>query len=253
MLRVGDRILQISGQDMRNASQTDFTNILKQCKDAFKLKIEYDVTTHGMLTSTGMCNYISLNIFFTISVFTFTEGLEETNGPLMVELQKPHGASLGISLSGTRMKLNYFLLSYILQLVIFITCRRPAGWRADMDIKSERSWHSRSVRIKGRTPWNKSSYSEFSVFRSGALHVGDRLISINSQQLEGRSIHEAQHILAHSNINVILEIMPSHNFSERAGGVSQVEDGLSDTSSRVSQSTAVTVPLEYDRKPSRCK
>ena len=28
------------------------------------------------------------------------EGLEETNGPLMVELQKPHGASLGISLSG---------------------------------------------------------------------------------------------------------------------------------------------------------
>ena len=34
------------------------------------------------------------------TLFLLLEGLDETNGPLIVELQKPHGASLGITLSG---------------------------------------------------------------------------------------------------------------------------------------------------------
>ena len=33
-------------------------------------------------------------------VASLAEHLERTNGPLLVELQKPHGASLGISLKG---------------------------------------------------------------------------------------------------------------------------------------------------------
>ena len=47
MLRVGDRILQVNGRDMRNASQTDFSDTLKGCGSSFTLQIEYDVTTHG--------------------------------------------------------------------------------------------------------------------------------------------------------------------------------------------------------------
>lgn len=92
-MRVGDRILQINGHDMRNATQTDFTNTLKQCNGgSFTLQIEYDVTTHGWLIRRGVA--------WVIFVIFVLEGLEETQGSLMVELQKPDGASLGISLRG---------------------------------------------------------------------------------------------------------------------------------------------------------
>ena len=85
--------------------------------------------------------------------------------------------------------------------------------------------------------------------RSGALHVGDHLLSINGQQLDNQTVEDARRLLAHSGINVILEITPSHNFSERPG-ISPVEDAVSDTSSRVSQSASV---VEHERKVSQCK
>ena len=88
-----------------------------------------------------------------------------------------------------------------------------------------------------------------SFIRSGALHVGDHLLSINGQQLDNQTVEDARRLLAHSSINVILEITPSHNFSERPG-ISPVEDAVSDTSSRVSHSASV---VEHERKVSQCK
>jgi C-terminal processing protease CtpA/Prc len=73
ILRAGDRILQINGIDMRAASRSDAEQLLVPSETDCILQIEYDASVH--------------------------EGLEETSGPLIVELQKPHGASLGITLS----------------------------------------------------------------------------------------------------------------------------------------------------------
>ena len=87
-------------------------------------------------------------------------------------------------------------------------------------------------------------------YRSGALHVGDQLLSINGQQLEGRTLLEARHMMAHSDINVILEVIPSHNLtSERLESVSRGEDRISDSVSRASHSIEA---CDYMRKPSRC-
>ncbi len=48
--------------------------------------------------------------------------------------------------------------------------------------------------------------------RCGALHVGDRLVSLNNQALGARSITDVQHLLKHSDLSVELEIIPAHNF-----------------------------------------
>ena len=87
--------------------------------------------------------------------------------------------------------------------------------------------------------------------RSGALHVGDRLLSINGQQLDQRPVQEARRLLAHSDISVKLEIMPAHNFSEQPG-ISPVDDAQSDISSRASQSTSFA-GSENQRRPSQCE
>lgn len=51
--------------------------------------------------------------------------------------------------------------------------------------------------------------------RCGALHVGDRLLSVNKEGLEARSIVDVQHLLKHCDLNVELEIIPAHNFPQR--------------------------------------
>ena len=47
ILKAGDRILQISGNDMTNASQTEASHLLKSFPMRCSLQIEYDVTCHS--------------------------------------------------------------------------------------------------------------------------------------------------------------------------------------------------------------
>lgn len=53
--------------------------------------------------------------------------------------------------------------------------------------------------------------------RSGALHVGDRVLSINGVSLEQSSVHGAIQLLLQDNIVVAMEIVPHHLFSVRPG------------------------------------
>ena len=59
--------------------------------------------------------------------------------------------------------------------------------------------------------------TSFPTIRSGALRVGDRLLSINGQSLDKRTVEDARRLLAHSDINVTLEITPAHNFIDQPG------------------------------------
>ena len=58
------------------------------------------------------------------------------------------------------------------------------------------------------------SLSIHSSLRCGALHVGDRLLSVNGVILENRTAREVVQMLLHSNLHVKLEIVPSHNFPD---------------------------------------
>ncbi|XP_019855523.1 PREDICTED: glutamate receptor-interacting protein 2-like [Amphimedon queenslandica] len=88
ILRAGDRILQINGVDMRGASRSEADQLLVPSVDGLcTLQIEYDIPVH--------------------------DGLESNSGPLIVELQKPHGASLGITLSDERVPGEPIMISRI--------------------------------------------------------------------------------------------------------------------------------------------
>lgn len=49
--------------------------------------------------------------------------------------------------------------------------------------------------------------------RCGALHVGDQLVSVNGVTLENKTIRDAVRLLAKSDLNVRLEIIPAHNLA----------------------------------------
>lgn len=49
--------------------------------------------------------------------------------------------------------------------------------------------------------------------RCGALHVGDRLLSVNRQSLADKSINDVLRMLRRCDLTVELEIIPAHNFT----------------------------------------
>ena len=54
--------------------------------------------------------------------------------------------------------------------------------------------------------------------RCGALHVGDRLLSVNKEGLEGKTINEVYRMLRRCDLTVELEIIPAHNFTPLSQG-----------------------------------
>jgi C-terminal processing protease CtpA/Prc len=98
-------------------------------------------------------------------------GLSEYRGELSVELLKPKGVSLGISLRESAPREGG----------PFIISRVKEAGIAD---------------------------------RCGALHAGDRLLSVNKESVAGKSITDVQHLLKHCDLVVELEIIQAHNFPE---------------------------------------
>ncbi|XP_048874219.1 glutamate receptor-interacting protein 2-like isoform X2 [Brienomyrus brachyistius] len=72
-MHVGDRILSVDGMPVHNKSHTEALSIIMGCGPEVLLQVEYDVATVGTMTG--------------------------TSGPRLVEIEKPPGASLGISLA----------------------------------------------------------------------------------------------------------------------------------------------------------
>jgi len=54
--------------------------------------------------------------------------------------------------------------------------------------------------------------------RCGALHIGDRLLCVNREGLEGKSLNEVYRMLRRCDLTVELEIIPAHNFTPLSQG-----------------------------------
>ncbi|XP_073699808.1 glutamate receptor-interacting protein 2-like [Garra rufa] len=140
-LKAGDRILSVDGVVLHSATLSDSLTVLTQCGQEALFQIEYDVSIMDSVTN--------------------------ASGPLLVEIAKAPGASLGITLT-TAMHRN--------KQAIVIDKIKPA-----------------SV-----------------VDRSGALHVGDHILSIDGTSTEHCSVLEATQLLASTTDQTKLEILPAH-------------------------------------------
>uniref|UniRef100_A0A8C2K142 Glutamate receptor interacting protein 2b n=1 Tax=Cyprinus carpio TaxID=7962 RepID=A0A8C2K142_CYPCA len=140
-LKAGDRILSVDGVVLHSAPLSDALTVLTQCGQEALFQIEYDVSIMDSVTN--------------------------ASGPLLVEIAKAPGASLGITLT-TAMHRN--------KQAIVIDKIKPA-----------------SV-----------------VDRSGALHVGDHILSIDGTSTEHCSVLEATQLLASTTEQTKLEILPAH-------------------------------------------
>uniref|UniRef100_A0A671M2K2 Glutamate receptor-interacting protein 2-like n=1 Tax=Sinocyclocheilus anshuiensis TaxID=1608454 RepID=A0A671M2K2_9TELE len=133
-LKAGDRILSVDGVLLNSATLSDALTVLTQCGQEALFQIEYDVSIMDSMTN--------------------------ASGPLLVEIAKAPGASLGITLT-TAMHRN--------KQAIVIDKIKPA-----------------SV-----------------VDRSGALHVGDHILSIDGTSTEHCSVLEATQLLASTTALII--------------------------------------------------
>ncbi|XP_062402385.1 glutamate receptor-interacting protein 2 [Sardina pilchardus] len=141
-LRAGDRLMSVDGVPLHSASHSDALTVLQQCGQEALFHIEYDVSIMDTVTN--------------------------ASGPLLVEIAKSPGASLGITLTTA---------TYRSKQVIVIDKIKPA-----------------SV-----------------VDRSGALHVGDHILSIDATSTEHCSVLEATQLLASTSDQAKLEILPAHH------------------------------------------
>ncbi|XP_054990330.1 glutamate receptor-interacting protein 2 isoform X4 [Sorex araneus] len=139
-LKAGDRLLSVDGIPLHAASHTAALATLRQCSHEALFQVEYDVAVPDPAAS--------------------------TSGPLVVEITKTPGSTLGISLTTG---------SHRNKPVITIDRIRPA-----------------SV-----------------VDRSGALHAGDHILSIDGTSTEHCSMLEATQLLASVSEKVRLEILPA--------------------------------------------
>ncbi|KAK2493658.1 hypothetical protein MC885_000641 [Smutsia gigantea] len=139
-LKVGDRLLSIDGIPLHGASHSTALATLQQCSHEALFQVEYDVAIPDTVAS--------------------------ASGPLIVEITKTPGSTLGISLTTG---------SHRNKSVITIDRIKPA-----------------SV-----------------VDRSGALHAGDHILSIDGTSTEHCSLLEATKLLANVSEKVRLEILPA--------------------------------------------
>ncbi|KAG1927266.1 glutamate receptor-interacting protein [Pimephales promelas] len=140
-LKAGDRILSVDGVVLHSATHSEALTVLTQCGQEGLFQIEYDVSIMDSVTN--------------------------ASGPLLVEIAKAPGASLGITLT-TAIHRNK-------QAIVIDKIR------------------SASV-----------------VDRSGALHVGDHILSIDGTSTEHCSLLEATQLLASTSDQTKLEILPAH-------------------------------------------
>lgn len=147
----------------------------------------------------GKC---SIFAFQTLLSFHVPDTVASASGPLIVEITKTPGSTLGISLTTG---------SHRNKPVITIDRIKPASVVDRWGTCWELPWY-KGCRGRGcpELVWpDESSPLLLDLARSGALHAGDHILSINGTSMEHCSLLEATKLLASVSEKVRLEILPA--------------------------------------------
>uniref|UniRef100_A0A674PII4 Glutamate receptor interacting protein 1 n=1 Tax=Takifugu rubripes TaxID=31033 RepID=A0A674PII4_TAKRU len=169
-LELGDKLLAIDNIRVENCSMEEAVQILQQCEELVKLKIQKDEDNSDEQEVSG-------SIIYT------------------VELQR-YGGPLGITISGTEEPFDPIIISSL----------------------------------------TKGGLAE----RTGAIHVGDRILAINSSSLKGKPLSEAISLLQQAGETVTLKIKKQGERTQCSAG-HEHQDGR--------EESVVTVPPLSSQRP----
>ncbi|XP_069871742.1 glutamate receptor-interacting protein 2-like isoform X2 [Dipodomys merriami] len=161
-LEPGDKLLAIDNIRLDHCPLQDAMQILRQCEDLVKLKIQKDEDNSDDQEGSGAVSYT-------------------------VELKR-YGGPLGITISGTEEPFDPIVISGL----------------------------------------TKRGLAE----RTGAIHIGDRILAINSVSLKGRPLSEAIHLLQMAGETVTLKIKKQPDCApspRKSGSLSEASDAGEDT------------------------
>ena len=88
-LKIGDRVLAINGINVTGATLHEAHNLMRQCRGITLFLIEYDVAIVG--------NDIMGRLTYRLSLFV--ESVKQATSPLLIEIEKSPGSTIGISLT----------------------------------------------------------------------------------------------------------------------------------------------------------
>ncbi|XP_052821753.1 glutamate receptor-interacting protein 2 isoform X9 [Octopus bimaculoides] len=147
-LKAGDRVIAINGFNVAHLSLSETMAMMQKCESRSAFLVEYDVSV--------------------------MDAVQNATGPLLVEIEKVPGVSIGIGLSHVTHN------------------------------------NKRSISIETVAPMGIAD-------RSGAIHVGDQILSIDGASVERMSLPEASQLLkSGSGDQVRLEIIPISHIQQRA-------------------------------------
>uniref|UniRef100_A0A670I6F0 Glutamate receptor interacting protein 2 n=1 Tax=Podarcis muralis TaxID=64176 RepID=A0A670I6F0_PODMU len=222
-LEPGDKLLAIDNIRLDNCSMEDAVQILKQCEELVKLKIRKDEDNSDEQETTGAIIYT-------------------------VELKR-YGGPLGITISGTEEPFDPIVISGLTKRGLAESCNE---WRTqnftvyrmarNLEHRSKCKKHS-AIQKLIRMFKNKIDT------KTGAIHVGDRILAINNVSLKGKPLSEAIHLLQMAGETVTLKIkkQTERTYPKQSGSINEVsdpEDDLTDSqkTSKLSEIYSTTIP-----------
>uniref|UniRef100_A0A8C7DWX8 Glutamate receptor interacting protein 2 n=1 Tax=Oncorhynchus kisutch TaxID=8019 RepID=A0A8C7DWX8_ONCKI len=229
-LNVGDYIKSVNGINLTKLRHEEIISLLKNVGERVVLEVEYELPPSGRSSVISKTMEICLHKEGTSFGFVMRGGSHEDwnkSRPLVVTYVRPGGPA---DREGT-LKPGDRLMSYAL--TVLNQCGQEALFQIEYDVSIMDSVMNASgpllveiakspgaalgITLTTATHRNKQVIvidrikAASVVDRSGALHIGDHILSIDGTSTEHCSVLEATQLLASTSDQAKLEILPAHH------------------------------------------
>ncbi|XP_065830326.1 glutamate receptor-interacting protein 1-like isoform X2 [Oscarella lobularis] len=209
-LQVGDRILAVNGKSTDALTHDDVIQLVKNAEEIVNLEIEYDAPLDGPSPDDGVTTktvLICLKKEGSTFGFTISGGVEKGR-PLTVSYVRPGTAAYksGTMKAGDRLlRLNGMALKHATHSEVVLLLKN-AKRKISLELEYDVTLHG--SQSPGEPIYISHIKDAGVADRCGALHVGDRLLSINGKALNDCSLSDSVQMLIHSDVIMKLEIIP---------------------------------------------
>uniref|UniRef100_A0A673GB79 Glutamate receptor-interacting protein 2-like n=1 Tax=Sinocyclocheilus rhinocerous TaxID=307959 RepID=A0A673GB79_9TELE len=243
LLQVGDRVLSINGIPTEDGTLEEANQLLRDA---------------------ALANKVTLEIEFDVA-----ESVVPSSGTFHVKLQKKRGVDLGITISASKKPGEPLIISDIKKgsmahryeqdatvnpanQTLCYVCgpdEQESSGSIIYTVELKRFGGPLGITISGtEEPFDPIIISGLTkrglAERTGAIHVGDRILAINSVSLKGKPLSEAIHLLQMAGETVTLKIKKQTDKNDLDNELSDNEDEMTDSqkTNKLSDLYSTTIP-----------